>query len=264
MERKICEFADLKIMQEDDGPGWFSGYASTFGNFDRVGERPVRGAFLKHLPAFLHDGFIHSDHVWGFTKAIATIDSAAEDEIGLRIARADFHTTADAQTARTIAMERQARGKSVSLSIGYEVLADEYVDEGRLLKEIRLFEVSLVTVPANPLALVTGTKDGLPAGLSFADQTDMVHAAIADYAQRVQGLHDLRQKEGRTISAATAAKIRAVLEALDGLGPVRKELEALLAAADPDREKQAGEWRRLHLATLRLQRQASALRSIHA
>lgn len=240
MERKICEVADLKILSDEgDGPGWFSGYASTFANFDRVNERPVRGAFAKHLPTFLRDGFIGSDHVWGFTKSIATIADAHEDDHGLLIARAEFHTTADAQAARTIAQERQARGKSVSLSIGYRVLADEYEEGGgRLLKEIELYEVSLVTVPANPLAIVTTTKDGPPAGLTFADQTDMVLAAIADYAHRVTGLIDLRSvKEGRRISAATAAKIRAVLEALDGLGPVRKELEALLAEADPDAAK---------------------------
>jgi HK97 family phage prohead protease len=265
MERKICEVADLKIMQEDDGPGWFSGYASTFSNFDRVGERPIRGAFTKHLAAFLRDGFIHSDHVWGFTKAIATIRDAAEDDHGLLIGRADFHSTPDAQTARTIAAERQARGKSVSLSIGYEVLADEYVEEGRLLKEVRLYEVSLVTVPANPLALVTSTKDDLPAGLSFADQSDMVHAAIADYTERVRHIHDLRAKEGRRISAATAAKIRAVLDAIAGLGPVQKELEALLAETDPDeRAKALATWRRLHIDTLRLHQQAATLRGISA
>lgn len=239
MERKICEVADLKILSDDeDGPGWFSGYASTFSNFDRTNERPVRGAFAKHLPAFLRDGFIGSDHVWGFTKSIATIADAHEDDHGLLIARADFHTTADAQAARTIAAERQARGKSVSLSIGYRVLADEYEEGGgRLLKELELFEVSLVTVPANPLALVTTTKDSPLAGLTFADQTDMVLAAIADFTHRVTGMSDLRTKEGRRISAATAAKIRAVLEALDGLGPVRKELEALLAEADPGADK---------------------------
>jgi Escherichia/Staphylococcus phage prohead protease len=212
---------ELKI--DDTGTGSMTGYASTFANWDSVKERPVKGAFAPHLADFLKDGFIAVGHNWS-ALPVATPTEAREDDHGLLL-KADFHSTPDAQAARTVTNERLARGKSVKLSIGYEVLNDEYVEEGRLLKEIKLYEVSLVTVPANSMASVTASK-----GMPLAEQSDAVLAAVEDYIARLKQLHSLRAKEGRVLSGDNRKRIENAVEALAG---AQAALSDLLAASDP-------------------------------
>lgn len=231
--------AQLKIA--DDGTGSLAGYASTFGNWDGVGERPVKGAFEPHLAAFLKDGFIAVGHDW-MGLPVATPTEAYEDETGLYL-KADFHSTPEAQAARTVTNERLARGKSVKLSIGYEVLRDEYVDEGRLLKEIKLYEVSLVTVPANPLASVTSSKR-----MPLADQSDAVLAAVEDYIDRLKRLHDLRVKEGRVLSGENRKRIETAIDALAG---AQTALKDLLAASDKPNTDDAKALQHLYAEWLR-------------
>lgn len=214
-ERKVCEQSELKILADDTGPGRLSGYASTFHNWDRTKEKPVRGAFQKSLDEFMRDGFIALDHDW--TRRIATIEDAHEDEKGLWV-EAQFHSTPDAQQERVKTMERLNRGKSVSLSIGYDLKKYEDVTDGRLLKDISLYEVSLVSVPANPLALVTGAKGGLVDGpLSFAEYEAAVVDAVKTYVQRAEARHEMREKAGRVFSAANLATLDELIQTLTEL-----------------------------------------------
>ena len=219
MERKVTDIADLKL--RDEGAGSFSGYASTFSNWDSVKERPTRGAFVKHLPDFLKDGFITRSHDW--SVSIGTISSAYEDEIGLLI-EADFHSTPAAQEARTIMKERMARGKSVKLSIGYEVMADEFVEEGRLLKEIKLYEVAHVTVPANQSAIVLGAKSGAGSAFGLNEHIEEVVSALDVLAGRVRERHDFRTKEGRALSSANRTRIEDLLPSLMSVHDALKDL----------------------------------------
>lgn len=221
------KYFDAQFKVSGDGSGSLKGYASTFANWDSVKERPTKGAFTPHLADFLKDGFIAVGHDWA-ALPVATPSEAHEDDIGLFLA-ADFHSTPMAQAARTVTTERIERGKSVKLSIGYEVLADEYVPEGRLLKEIKLYEVSLVTVPANPLASVTGAK-----GVPLATHSDAVLAAVDELKARMVGLRDLRMKEGRVLSESNRKRIFSLKEAL---AAVLTDLDELLRATEPNTEK---------------------------
>jgi hypothetical protein len=227
MDRKQTAGAQLKISKDSEF-GTLQGYASTFANFDRVNERVVKGAFAKTLPHFRTDGFISVGHDWEVLP-VATVTDAKEDEHGLFLT-AEFHSTPFAQEARTIAQERIDRGKSVSLSIGYEVKDDEYVDEGRLLKELELFEVSLVNVPANPLATVTGVKSLLEASMSIDSHSDVVEAAIQGYVKRLGNYQGARVKEGRVLSGANRTKLSNLHESL---ADVMAAIEELLQATEP-------------------------------
>jgi HK97 family phage prohead protease len=260
IKRVSIDAVDIK-MEGDDGAGEITGYASTFGNFDDVGERVVRGAFAPHLPSFLKDGFIAVGHNWS-TLPIATPIEAQEDDHGLFV-RAAFHSTPDAQHARTVIRERLERGKSVKLSIGYEVLDDEYTDAGRLLKNVRLFEWSYVTVPANQMAAVTGVKGRLLAGLPIDEQSDVLLAGTKDYVSREKAISELRAKEGKPISAARRARLevwRTTLKDLDA------DIEALLieTAPPPNDEPKAApvdyrDDRALYREWLRVRQQAAQL-----
>ena len=236
MERKVTDIADLKL--RDEGAGSFSGYASTFSNWDSVKERPVRGAFAPHLSDFLKDGFVAIGHSWS-ALPIATPTVAREDDIGLYV-EAEFHTTPEAQAARTVMKERAARGKSLKLSIGYEVLEDEYVEEGRLLKSVKLYEYSLVNVPANQAAIITGIKSGAVSAFGLNEHIEEVVSALDVLAGRVRERHDFRTKEGRVLSSANRTRIEDLLPSLMSVHDGLKDLlNATAPKASEDEVKQA-------------------------
>ncbi len=177
MLKKVCELSDLKLL--DEGTGSFTGYASRFGIFDRVNEATTKGAFAWDLDTFRTDGFIAVGHAWN-ELGVATIGEAREDEEGLYV-KGDFHSTVAAQEARTWVKERMARKKSVGLSIGYDVLQAENTPKGRLLRKIKLYEVSIVAVPALPEAQAISAKDG-----GRGDEKSVIGAANLPLADRAR------------------------------------------------------------------------------
>lgn len=269
MDYKVCDAAGVKLLGKDDPGGseygLISGYAACFNNWDRADEMIVPGAFTPHLPAFLKDGFISMGHDW--TKIIASPVSAEEDAIGLRVT-GEFHSVAMGQEARAIAAERQARGKSVGLSIGYDVAAAEHDTKGgragkggRKLLDLPLYEWSMVTVPCNPAALVTGVKSGLPAGLTFDDHAESTLAVLTDFLARAQGIHALRTKAGRTISRVNSTKLQAVHLSMQDCMTILEELLEAAGVSDANEASEPGEKAHaLHSDYLRfLAAQAAAL-----
>ena len=241
MDRKICQDAQLKLL--DTGSGSVSFYVSTFGNWDLtrpIPERPVKGAFTPYLPDFIRDGFLGASHDWGFLEQVGMITNAVEDDHGLRV-DATFHGTAAGQAARQITQERMAAGKSVKSSMGYNPLTSRLVEmtdpellkqginQGRELLAIPMYEASLVTVPANPLADVLGVK-GLPAGLKLSTHSEQTLASLQGLLIRYQGLSARRAKEGRVLSTANRAKLQGFD---DMLADMRAMIADLLAASEP-------------------------------
>jgi HK97 family phage prohead protease len=254
MERKVITATDMKFLN-DSPHGSFSAYASTFGNWDDVGERPVKGAFEPHLKAFLETGFIALGHSWS-SLPIATPTEAYEDEHGLFF-RADFHSTQAAQDARTVLMEREQRGLKSSTSIGYSVISDEMTDEGRLLKEIKLREISIVNVPANPMAqLLSASKSGEVSTLGFNEHAEAAVSVVAAFAERARDRAEFRLKEGRVLSGANVTKIQGLLPQLM---EVHKALSDLLEAAAPKTEKSMAETNALRAQTAALQQRLRVL-----
>lgn len=199
--------------------GYLLGYASIFGNYDRVGEAVAPGAFKDSIPTFLRDGFGAAGHSWS-DFPITTIGLAQEDEKGLLV-RMDFHSHGQAQVARSVVQERLARGKSVSLSIGYNVEESEITDKGVVLKKLNLYEISLVNVPANPLATVLSSKsldaDRLLAEQTFEDHSTIALAVMDEYIKRAKSIQGLRTKAGRKLSKATMAKLQNLIDMCQGL-----------------------------------------------
>lgn len=264
MERKIIDAPRLRLKADDgatadggDGAGIITGYGSTFGNVDSMKERVIPGAFKDTIPDFLRDGFIALGHDWSGLP-IATPVSAQEDDTGL-LFTAEFHTTDEAQKVRQVVRERLAREKSVKLSIGYEVIEDRKgKDDVRELVKLRLFEVSVVTVPANSLADVTDAKSGLLgmprafAGLTHDDERATLLAGLEAWVKRLDGLQTLRAKESRTLSAQSVRDIDAAIE---HAASITKGLRALKERAAPRAEDDKALAR--EFVRLRLKREAS-------
>lgn len=158
MERKTCWF-DLRSGSPNQLDNDLAGYASVKHEIDAYGDVILDGAY-GNLDEFVKDGFVAvgHDHV---SVPIGYVTSAKEDRKGLFVSMA-FHSTVEAQEAKTVVEERLAAGKRVGLSIGYLPLEWSFETRDgrrvRLLKRIELKEFSLVSLPAARGAVATLVK----------------------------------------------------------------------------------------------------------
>lgn len=160
MLRKVFEAIDLKVAENSElyPAGAISGYASIFGNVDLGGDVTEKGAFKKTIKEGVPVGrvkFIDSHLTYEGTKAvIGVVDQAKEDTTGLFF-NAKLSSVQHAQDVRTKVKE----GILDALSFGYSVIQDEVRSDGvRLLKELKLYEISVVAWGMNPKAYIAGVK----------------------------------------------------------------------------------------------------------
>lgn len=157
-KRFIFEATETKAVERDGVRyGLIRGYASTFGNVDRVGDVVVAGAFKDTIKEhqdsnrpvrmlYQHDG---CELIGGFIPSSLFEDDRGlyvEGEINLEVQRG----------AEAYALAKQ--GVLSDMSIGYSVEDFDLKDGIRYLTKIRLWEISLVAEPANPKAKITGVK----------------------------------------------------------------------------------------------------------
>lgn len=159
MEQSFIPFApDYKFLGTDTSAkiGYIEGYGAIFGNVDEVGDIIAPGAFAASLKA---DGMPVMLKQHNPDDVIGTWTSANEDEKGLFL---KGELNLDVQKGvETYSLLKKKAFKG--LSIGYKT-QDFSVDQKtgvRTLKKVKLYEVSLVTFPANLKAGVSGVK-GLP------------------------------------------------------------------------------------------------------
>lgn len=135
----------------DDRFVHIEGLASTFGNIDRDDDIIAKGAFkntlTRRVPKFLNQHRMD--------QPIGVIDQAFEDEEGLRIkARMPKENSMVKDMLPLLKM-----GALGNFSIGFNVIESDTTPDGvRTIKEIDLWEISIVTIPANPEARVLGVK----------------------------------------------------------------------------------------------------------
>lgn len=215
MERKSL-YLEIKSAGSTDGPGYLEGYGAYKGNIDSYGDVIRDGAF-KGLEEFIVSGFMGEAHAWD--KAVGYIEEAREDDKGLWVKMA-FHSTPDAQSLRTKVNERLAAGKSVGLSIGYFTRESENGQingqDVRFLNSIEVFEVSVVTMPANDQAKVLAAKGhGVPRAKQFEDIT----ADVSDYVERLAKISESRGDEWKAARvlelSALASKILDLVDSLN-------------------------------------------------
>jgi hypothetical protein len=124
----------------------FAGYAAIFGRPDRGGDVVRAGAFARAMqrPAETVPLLWQHDP----SRPIGRIEYLKEDRRGLRVI-GRLSQGAAGREAAALLCEGAARG----LSFGYRVRAAEG-EAPRLLTELELVEVSLVTMPMQPKARV--------------------------------------------------------------------------------------------------------------
>jgi HK97 family phage prohead protease len=135
--------------------GLFEGYASTFGDRDLGGDIVVAGAMTKSLKARGAKGVrMFADH--DSRKRIGVWTDLIEDEKGLYVKGRLLLEKQDGKDAYIDLKEGALDG----MSIGFRTKSDSYDGrrKARMLKEIDLLEISLVSFPMNENARVTGVK----------------------------------------------------------------------------------------------------------
>lgn len=200
---------------KDEGNGMLEGYASTWiRKPDSYGDVVKEGAFAKSL-----------EERWNGGKGIPVLWAHKGDDLDAYIGKADadedekglhfvmqFDDTPEAQRVRELYRD----GRLSKFSFAYDILEDGMVtlDDGfpaHELREVDIFEISCVLVPANDDAGVVSVKNDEP-----------------------------ETKAGRRNSAADEAAIR---EAIEALGRATETLEAVLGEFDdkPAEEPEGGE-----------------------
>lgn len=204
MIRKSLEFTPEK---EGLADGQFAGYASTW-DMDDVGDVIEKGAFIDTIPEFLNAGVIAWQHDW--REPIGKPNAAREDQKGLYIV-GDISDTTRGRDALTLMRDGVVKKLSIgfdileSTTIGEEEAAEKYGGSQpnwwggyRKISKVKLYEVSLVSVPANPSAIITDVK-GLGSE-PFGEHTKSVGAALEEYVARLKWHVQRRTSENRRLS----------------------------------------------------------------
>jgi len=144
----------IKELREN---GEFTGLASVYGNEDLQGDIVQRGAFKRTIDH--KDGEIPL--LWQHDPySPIGIGSLEDSKEGLLI-----HGTLNLEVVKgKEAYSLLKQGALKGLSIGYDIIKDNWENGKRMLKELKLHEVSLVTFPANPRALISQIKNKWEAG----------------------------------------------------------------------------------------------------
>jgi HK97 family phage major capsid protein/HK97 family phage prohead protease len=145
---------ELKIGGVDD-VGEFTGIASVFGELDLMGDRVERGAFTKSLATHKRAGRSPL-MLWShqLDQPIGKWTSITETAEGLTVKGKLLLDVARAREVYSMLREKIVDG----LSIGFRTVKSQRMKTGRLLQEIDLAEISLVTLPALASARVTSVK----------------------------------------------------------------------------------------------------------
>jgi len=129
----------------DAATGAVEGYGAVFGNVDTYGDIIMPGAF-----ASVGNNGRKVKMLWQHNpdQPIGVWDEVREDARGLFV---KGRILPGVERGRE-AIELMAAGAIDGLSIGYRTKDSEYRDGNRYLKEVELWETSIVTFPANEMA----------------------------------------------------------------------------------------------------------------
>lgn len=204
--------------------GEFTAYASVFGTVDSYGDVVIKGAFAKDLerwkasgnPIPLLFGHVMTDPDFN----LGHIADAVEDDHGLLV-----HGVLDLESPKAVQVYRMLKGRRINqMSYAYDVVEDaqrEMEDGSKVteLHEVKLYEVSVVTIGANQDTEILAVKASVEA---------------------------LRTKAGRALSAKNEAALREIGDqikaAATAIADVLTAVEQDSGKSDNAQGKASGTW----------------------
>jgi HK97 family phage prohead protease len=146
------------IKSESPKEATISGYASVFNIADAHNDIILKGAFGSVNPSKIKLLWQHDQ-----AKPIGVIKSLTEDDRGLKIeAEINLRTSIGRETSELI-KQKALDG----LSVGFIIKSYDYNDKGqRVISDLELMEISIVTFPANYDANILSIKN-----MSFSQES---------------------------------------------------------------------------------------------
>ena len=145
-------FKQGELKDIDDNLGIVSGYGSIFGNLDSDNDIIVKGAYKRTIK---NNGkrvkYIYNHQI---DKPIGKMKELYEDEKGLKFVAEITKTTFGKEV-----LELMKYGVIDENSVGIMPIKKDYNDDGvRTIKEVKLYEISAVTLAANDQAKILEVK----------------------------------------------------------------------------------------------------------
>lgn len=146
----------IKSLEETESGATFEGWLSTYGNTDRDGDVIIKGAFAQSVArkstvplCFNHDR----------NKVIGKLE-LTDDDKGLHVLGTLNVKDGFAENIQSLL----ALGALDSMSVGMRIKDYEPIDPkqpygGWMIKQADVYEGSIVTIPANELALIESSKE---------------------------------------------------------------------------------------------------------
>lgn len=167
----MLEFKDVggSIKDVDTKNRVVTGYLSKFGNKDFDGDIIEKGAFAKSVAERRDQIFFLNQHNW--KQPHGKFSVLKEDSNGLYFESEPLIDTSYSSDA----IKLYAAGIIKEHSIGFQTIKDEMKGADRIIKEVKLYEGSNVTLGANSQTPFTGFKSSLK---DVEDQTKLIYKAI--------------------------------------------------------------------------------------
>lgn len=204
----------LKIKSVSE-TGEFEGYASVFGEKDSHSDIVISGAFTKSLAAWKEKGMMPA-MLWQHKQdePIGIYTEIREDENGLYV---KGRLLIDDDPLAKRAHAHLKAGSITGLSIGYSLVDYEWSKEKEawILKEIELWEVSLVTFPSGDSARVSDVKNTFERGEVPAPK--LIEKVLRDAGMSRQQAKAFMSKGYNAIDTQRDADIESSLNALKAL-----------------------------------------------
>ena len=209
-EYKTVEF---ELEGFDDKEGTFSGYGAVFSNIDSGGDIIEPGAFTKTIAEGIGRVKILSGHNDSLLP-IGIPTELREDAKGLFMS-AKISDTTLGRDVKTLIHD----GVLCELSIGYDPVVFDYDENGiRHLREVKLWEISVVTWAMNEQAVITDHKSD--------DAATRIEAEAQAIVTEV--------KAGRKISAS---RMKSLKDACTSMKAATKLLDKIISEAQGDNGK---------------------------
>lgn len=210
----------------------FEGHGAIFGNVDLGGDIIIPGAFKKSLARHKSAGSVPA-MFWMHQadKVPGAWHEMREDDKGLYV-KGELVDTPLGNEMRTLLDKKAVRG----LSIGYQTIERDFDKDGnRLLKELDLWEVSIVSLAMNPLAQVDKIKSPLlrlsAAGEYVPTARELEHSlrdvgcsksvarAVVSrlYDDEAGGMPDLPRRDADEVDPEAAEVLKALSRSTDSM-----------------------------------------------
>lgn len=202
MKTKLLQFSLTGLKMSGDEGHKFSGYASVFNGVDAYGDTIAPGAYARTLIGRERPIQLRWNH---FGPIIGKWVDIHEDEKGLYVEGELAPGHSVAEDARAL----MKHGSVDGLSIGYTVKSFEKKEDIRILKDIELYEISVVEEPADNAARIGEVKAQIDAAQSWKeieailrDEGRFSRDAAAKLVARVKSLaHGEREEESASKEA---------------------------------------------------------------